>query len=313
MADQTKQKSVFAFLNKCARSGATFTTAELNEKMTWTGKTAATYLSKHFDAYVERVSPGVYRVLPEFKRVPWVEFQEIVTQVRHPFAKYNRATYQAVVVYDFLMPLTREDKLRRALDELFFRDTLERRIKEVGLETLANTIPREMGDTDTEYVGKVIGFIDDRIGGFSISHVSGRFRTGAILTRQQSAQQLAKDIPYLIDETTAVVRFIVPCQSSKTTHGVDFELGELPQALDQEIKLEIQRIRTIFFELFVEALVPTIRGEKLIWMLETTPTGQRLYELDLITPRPKGTKGGDSAEGDDDDDSGGDETANSEE
>jgi hypothetical protein len=55
------------------------------------------------------------------------------------------------------------------------------------------------------------------------------------------------------------------------------------------IHVEVRRIRTIFFELFVEALVPTIRGEKLIWMLETTPTGQRLYELDLIKPKPKGT------------------------
>lgn len=308
MGDQAKQKAVYAFLHEHARSGATFATNDLNVKMGWTGKTAATYLSKHFDAYLERVSPGVYRVMPEFKRVAWDDFQEIVTQVRHPFARYNRATYQAVVVYDFLMPLTREDKLRRALDELFYRDTLERRIKEVGLETLVQTIPRAMGDTDDEYVGKVIAFIDDRIGGFSISHVSGRFRTGAILTRQQSAEHLAKDIPYLIDETTAVVRFIIPCQSSKTTHGVDFELGDPPEARDKEVKLEVRRIRTIFFELFVEALVPTIRGEKLIWMLETTPTGQRLYELDLVKPKPKGGANDAAAvEDEDDDDDAGDD------
>jgi hypothetical protein len=54
-----------------------------------------------------------------FRRVTWNDFQEVVTQVRHPFARYNRATYQNVVIYDFLMPLTREDKLRKALDELF--------------------------------------------------------------------------------------------------------------------------------------------------------------------------------------------------
>jgi hypothetical protein len=120
---------------------------------------------------------------------------------------------------------------------------------------------------------------------------------------------LVRDEPYLIDETTAVVRFIIPCRSSRTTHDGDFELGELEPARAEDVKLEVQRIRTIFFELFVEALVPTIRGEKLIWMLETTPSGQRLYELDLVMPKPRGNaKGADNAE-DDDDDAGSDETA----
>jgi hypothetical protein len=168
-------------------------------------------------------------------------------------------------------------KLRKALDELFYRDTLKRRILEVGVATMAETIPREIGDNDDEYVDRVIAFIGDRIGGFSISHVSGRFRTGAILSREKSAEQIARDIPYLIDETTAVVRFIIPCLSSRTAHGVDFNLDEPAQAREADVKLEVRRIRTIFFEFFVEALVKTIRGEKLIWMLETTPTGQRLY------------------------------------
>jgi hypothetical protein len=83
---------------------------------------------RRVDAYLEKVAHGVYRVIPEFRRVTWDEFQDLVTQVRRPFASYTRATYQAVVVYDFLMPLTREDKLRKALDELFYRDTLVRRI-----------------------------------------------------------------------------------------------------------------------------------------------------------------------------------------
>jgi hypothetical protein len=75
------------------------------------------------------------------------------------------------------------------------------------------------------------------------------------------------------------------------------------------VKLEVQRIRTFFFELFVEALVPTIHGEKLIWMLETTPSGQRLYELDLVMPKPRGNaKDADNAE-DEDDDPDSDETA----
>ncbi|MEI9937437.1 MAG: hypothetical protein WDO69_09450 [Pseudomonadota bacterium] len=48
-----------------------------------------------------------------------------MTQVRHSVTKYKRATYDAVVTYEFLLPLTQEGKLRLALDELFYRDTVE--------------------------------------------------------------------------------------------------------------------------------------------------------------------------------------------
>jgi hypothetical protein len=303
MASQKKQRAVYAFLREKARSGSSFNAEEMKEKVGWQGQTAKTYLSKQYAAYVEKGVGDSYRVIPEFRRVAWDEFQELVTQVRRPFPSYDRATYQKVVVYDFLMPLTREDKLRKALDELFYRDTLVRRIHEVGFATLEQAIPRSPEDGDDAYVNSVIKFIDERIGGFSISHVSGRFRTSAIVSREDSAKMLVRDEPYLIDETTAVVRFIIPCQSSKTTHaGEDFELGDLAPARGEDVKREVQSIRTIFFELFVEALVPTIRGEKLIWMLETTPSGQRLYELDLVKPKPRGNaKGPDTAEEEDDD------------
>ncbi|MDP9001125.1 MAG: hypothetical protein M3O46_13575, partial [Myxococcota bacterium] len=111
--------------------------------------------------------------------------------------------------------------------------------------------------------------------------------------RKLRAWLLGRDYECPSASTAAVVRFIIPCQSSKTMHaGEDFELGELEPAREEDVKREVQSIRTIFFELFVEALVPTIRGEKLIWMLETTPSGQRLYELDLVKPKPRGTAKG---------------------
>ena len=269
----------------------------------WKQKSAETYISKHYKAYLQRLAPATYRVLPEFKRVHWDYFQELVTQVRHPFAVYDRATYSNVVVYEFLMPLTREDKLRRALDELFYRDTLERRINEVGLEVFERVLPRNSAEGDGTYVDRVVTFIDERIGGFSISHVGGRFRGGPILSRAQAGEKLASDQPYLIDETTAVVRFIIPCLSSRSEHATEFELelGDGSGQLRQKIAAELQQIRVVFFEVFVEALVPSIRGEKLIWMLEWTADGQRLYELSLATER--GRDGDGSDDGDDDDDS----------
>jgi hypothetical protein len=179
----------------------------------------------------------------------------------------------------------------------------------VGLDVIGRYIARQKGEADKAYVSRVIQFIDDRIGGFSISHVSGRFRVGKILSRKESGDKLAADEPYLIDETTAVVRFIIPCASSKIEHDGDFELAEPEDAHSEAVEDEIAQIRGIFFEIFVEALVPSIRGEKLIWMLETTLMGQRLYELNLADRRSKTTSGGQQTE-DEDDDTGSDTTTN---
>jgi hypothetical protein len=306
MGDQKKQRAAYDFLRAQVRSGASFGQRELADSVGWKLATARTYLSKHYADYLETDAPGTYRVIREFQRVAWDEFHDLVTQVRRPFERYDRATFQAVVVYDFLMPLTREDKLRKALDDLFYRESLERRIHEVGLDTLAQAIPRTPGAGDTEYINTVVDFIDGRIGGFSVNHVSGRFRNGAIVSRE-AAGKASHDHPYLMDETTAVVRFIIPCLNSKTAHDGYFDFTDPDEDRTAAISSEVKQIRTIFFELFVEALVPTIRGEKLIWMLETSPTGQRLYELNHRSRG--GAKGAEEAEQDEaDDDTDGSET-----
>jgi hypothetical protein len=289
MGDTANQEQAYRFLREKARSGEVFTKQDLAVFTGWTGQTPGTYLSKHYKAYLQHHrsfggKPGQYKVLPEFKRVSWEEFQELVTQVRYPFASYRRASYRSVVIYEFLMPLTREDKLRRALDELFFRDTLDRRLDEIGLHVLDSIIPRGPREDDDAYKARLIEFIDARIGGFSISHVSGRFRVDSILSRAQAAERIAADRPYLIDETTAVVRFIIPCQSSRAICGIDWDFDANGKDARDALDVELRQIRGIFFEVFVEALVPTIRGEKLIWLLESTPSGEQLYELDLIPP-----------------------------
>jgi hypothetical protein len=306
MAGQKKQREAYDFLREHALSSATFTTQDLATHATWSLNATKTYLSKQFNDFIETDSSGAHRVSREFRRVGWDEFRELVTQVRRSLVRYLRATYQAVVVYDFLMPLTREDKLRKALNDLFYRESLESRIREVGLDALALAIPRNANADDLAYIDTIVNFVDKRIGGFSVSHVSGRFRTGPIVSRPV-AGQFAHDHPYLVDETTAVVRFIIPCLCSKTTHDGYFDFTDPDKDRSAAIRAEVQQIRTMFFELFVEALVPTIRGEQLIWMVETTPAGQRLYEL---TRKSKGAaRGPEDREQDDDHESDGSEAS----
>jgi len=289
MGDKVNQEQAYLFLRDKARSGEAFTKQDLADFTGWQGQTPGTYLSKHYKAYLQGYrtfggKKGQYKVLPEFKRVSWEEFQELVTQVRYPFASYRRSNYRSVVIYEFLMPLTREDKLRRALDELFYKDTLERRLEEIGVDVLHSIVPQDEDEATAAYKARLIEFIDQRIGGFSISHVSGRFRVDSILSRRETAERIANDRPYLIDETTAVVRFIIPCQSTRNNCGVDWNLDANGKNTQSALQTELRQIRGIFFEVFVEALVPSIRGEKLIWLLELSPDGEQLYELDLIPP-----------------------------
>ncbi len=98
--------------------------------------------------------------------------------------------------------------------------------------------------------------------------------------RKHAGDLLVRDEPYLIDETTAVVRFIIPCKATRVSHGDRFDASKEAPATAEELAEEVQQIRGLFVEVFVEAIVPSIRGEALIWMLETSPTGLRLYELE---------------------------------
>ena len=162
---------------------------------------------------------------PSFLRLTLEVFRGLTTQVRKPHVKRSRATFNHVVTYEFLLPLTKEDKLRAALDELFYRDTLEQRTREIAASPAsAEAVPLGEGETDDAYVSHVVGLIAGLIGGYSVSHVSGRFRAGAIASREDAARMLVERKRYLVDETTAVVRFIIPCGSSRQVHGDAFDL-----------------------------------------------------------------------------------------
>ena len=92
---------------------------------------------------------------------------------------------------------------------------------------------------------------------------------------------LAKGQRYLVDETTAVVRFIVPLHQSSDAHqeGSEFlqAIAEGPDgSLPQDELSELTQVRRAFFLLFTEAVVRTVKGEDQVWLLESGPEN-RLY------------------------------------
>lgn len=83
-----------------------------------------------------------------------------------------------------------------------------------------------------------------------------------------------------MDETTAVVRFILPLESSRKEHGSQFDVtkkaSDDPTAFDPDIDVA----RRLFIAFFVESVILDIHGEDEIWFLESGPTGERLYVLE---------------------------------
>lgn len=159
-----------------------------------------------------------------------------------PADTYAPTTYDDVVVLEFYLPLTQETALRRTLDSLFYEDAVVPRLRAIdprGLNTLFG-----YGDDD-ETLEAARQFIDDRFRGYSIYRVDGRFRSMP-LTTMQHATEIARAGTYLSDQTTAVCRFVFPCQEG-----------------------DAAKVRFLFDELFVAAITGQIESEEEIWVVES--------------------------------------------
>ena len=132
-----------------------------------------------------------------------------MTQVRRVVENYEPKSSK-VLIYDFLMPLTNEEHLRMTLDSMFYKDRVLARLRTVGVAALSAKYPKVQGLSDDQYLNAVLVFIKDHFAGYSIFHVDGRYRSDTLLTQDQAAVKQKRGERYLIDETTAVTRFIFP-------------------------------------------------------------------------------------------------------
>ena len=249
MADDTTQRAAFKFLRERLQSQALFTIEEFKDATGWEKPgTFNTYLRKQYKGLFEKVG-NRYRVSEAFRKfVTWRRFKQHVTQVRRVVTNYDPSSSE-VMIYDFLMPLTNEAHLRTTLDALFFKDTILARLKTIGISELKTNLPTFPNQPDDPYLESVLGFIENHFVGYSIFHVDGRFRSGKLRTQDDVAEVQKKGERYLIDETTAVTRFIFP-------YGDDNELSA---------------VRYLFRILFVRNIIQLVNGEEQIWMIETGP------------------------------------------
>jgi len=258
MGKDDSQKAAHALLVKHFHSQEPFSLQDFIDATGWDKPgTYRTYLGKLYRGLTENVGGGPfkisetaqYRVTEAFRRlVSWPKFKQHVTQVRRVVTDYDPTTSE-VLIFDFLMPLTNEASLRITLDALFFKDTLLAKLKTVSSEELEKLFPRSGSETEGQYFDSILKFIEQRFVGYSISHVDGRFRSGKVLTQDEVAAFQKLGHRYLIDETTAVTRFIFPYK-------------------DQD---ELEKVRYLFRALFVRSIIQLVNGEEQIWMLESGP------------------------------------------
>lgn len=246
MADDATQRAAHRFLLEHLQSQESFTKDEFAKATGWEKPgTANTYLSKHYRDLFEKIGPDKYRVSEAFRKfVSWQKFKQHVTQVRRVVTNYEPSSSD-VMTYDFLMPLTNEAHLRTTLDALFFKDSLVARLKTIGAAELKKNL-RFADGSDESYFDSILRFIEEHFIGYSVFHVDGRFRSSKLRTQDEVAAIQKRGEKYLIDETTAVARFIFPYQSED----------------------ELQNIRYLFRALFVRSIIQLVNGEEQIWMIE---------------------------------------------
>ena len=256
MADDTTQRAAFTFLREHLQSQEPFTLDEFIAATGWEKPgTFNTYLRKQYKGLIEKLSGTHYRVTDAFwKFVTWRKFKGHVTQVRRVVTDYKPASSR-VLIYDFLMPLTNEEHLRMTLDSLFYKDRVLARLRTIGAPKLSKGIPKDATVSDEDYFDRILRFIQSHFVGYSIQHVSGRFRSDALRTQDEAAALQKSGERYLIDETTAVTRFIFPYKD-------DQELAE---------------IRHLFEMLFIRSIIQLVNGEEQIWMVESGSAGNQLH------------------------------------
>ncbi len=274
---QEAVRKAYQFFREQYEADTAFTVQDLMSATGWSKSSVDTYITKQFRELLQRIR-GEIRVRPEIQQFTEDRFLELATQKRQIYTSYRTVKYQEVVTYEFLLPLTREDQLRKALDDLFYTDTIRQRLNEVGLSQLTQWISRNGGELDKDYLDRICTLVSALFGGYSISLVSGRYRAAMLANRNEAAQMLAADQRYLIDETTAAVRFIIPITSTRTEDPQNTDILNLGGAtLEPQVAEEISLVHALFFNLFVEAVVRRIKGEEEIWLVEEAGRTRSLY------------------------------------
>jgi hypothetical protein len=282
MESETQRKA-FEFLLKKYNAQELFTLEEFKAATGWTVKTFKIYLSKQFKDLLLPVD-NAFRIHGVFGQyAKWAKFRDhVVSQRRRLVREYQSSCFESVMVFEFFMPLRNEEYLRTALDALFYKDSILTRLRSIDESSLHKHFARQHSESSAQYLESLCSWIGDKFVGYSIHHVAGRFRAGALRDHAETIKAAAVNPErYLVDETTAVVRFITPCGKPGPSHfeshesqADELDLLETSSSSTQVCIEEAAHIRWFFGKLFVRRIIEVVAGEDEIWLLESGMSSQ---------------------------------------
>lgn len=175
------------------------------------------------------------------------------------------------MIFELFMPLANESGLRSALDSLFYQDTVLARLQQAEPSELQQYFPGQTGEEPESYLNRIGEWVGRKFHGYSIYHAGGRFRSAELLTLREACTVIEGGREYLIDETTAVARFIFPCGAAG--HRTELNIAnsnptDWPSEDNLAYRQEAERIRFCFDILLAQAVLETTHDEE-VWILES--------------------------------------------
>lgn len=271
MESNKKDRRIYKFLIEHYTKKRVFTKEEFRDYVGYEKpETFNTYYSKKLQDFIisSPMNPEKLYVSDIFRHYSrWEIFKNLFSQRLHLKAGYERFSYDNVIIYEFFMPMTNERILRSSLDNLFYKDTIEFRLKTIPMIELEKIIPRNHKE-DEEYIDYLCQWISNNFCGYSIETVYGRFKVvDNIMSFEEAGKLLSEGKDYLIDETTAIVRFLFPIGNPKSNNS-ELKIDRFNIENQNVLKAEAKKIRFFFENLFVQSILEIVNGEDEIWMVE---------------------------------------------
>jgi hypothetical protein len=267
-------KKAFDFLVKHYNSPESFSKAEFVEFIG--DPNINTYFSKKYRHLLQDDpnKKNKFFVSPVFKKYSsFDKFRKHASQSTRVQGNYSEEFYKNILIFEFFLPLNNESALRSALDDLFYKDTIELIFKKINEKHIKQAFPQKENEKEDIYLNRLYDWISYRFGGYSIDTVYGRYKSDELKSFKDVAELLSSGRQYLIDETTAIVRFIFhigePIKSEFVNYDFDqFILKQTKIENESAINEEINQIRFFFKNLFVKTILTLVEGEDEIWMIE---------------------------------------------
>ena len=266
MKETSSIKRAFDFLIEHAQERNPFSAEQLSVETGWPIAETHENINNRLNDLVYQEGGSCF-TKPEILRVRLDDFKELLQQKKRLFTDYVLEVSSSILIYEFFMPLSREDRLREALDNLFYRDTIEQRIQEISIPRIRDGLKLSSDYSEDKIQQLVFDFMESTIGGYSITMVNGRYRADALASREEVVTRPFAYGPYIVDETTAIVRFILPVE----TDAGRFEYGKIlePAATAIGTKKRAELLSWLFLNFFAEALIRVVQKEDEIWLLES--------------------------------------------